>query len=602
MKRSSSSSHRSTPPRRKTRKDFQTLSRHILRRANRNASRIGFLKEVSEMLLEFSGCDALELWLREEEDYFRCRSVLCLAGSYHFHVLPRLTDGHLGEYQHTPLESALARLSWDLIRRRYDSESPGMTERGGFFSGRVARDLVRIASQDRHGNGTRPAVPDPPNGSDKDGQNIQNHASEGGDYHSVALLPLQISHLNTGILWLKSRRPDAFTHREIELYEDSVEVLTVTLLNQRARAALRERVKEMTCLYRIAKADEQPNTTMGQLLLNIAELLPPAWQYPELTSARIVIDGKSYETNGFWDGQYKQSAKIVIDEKERGVVEVVYSGHPPELDEGPFLKEERTLLDNVARQVAMIVEQREAEEQRAMLEGQLRHADRLATIGQLAAGVAHELNEPLGNILGFAQLVQQESGLSGQTRKDVDTIVAASLHAREIVNKLKLFARQSPPQKTQLDLNELIEKGLVFVESRCAKAGIEIVRSLADGLPAITADHGQIHQVLVNLVVNAVQAMPQGGRLIIATRTEDDSVFMTVEDTGVGMSEEVRRQIFVPFFTTKDINKGTGLGLAVVDGIVNAHSGHISVESREGEGSRFVIRLPIGELSPEKED
>ena len=554
------------------------------------------------MLLEFSGCDALELWLREEDDYFRCRSVLCLAGSYHFHVLPRLTDGHLGEYQHTPLESALARLSWNLIHRRCDSESPGMTDRGSFFSGRVAKEVVRMASKERCGEGARPTVPGSPNDPDKNIQNLQGHTAGSGDYHSVALLPLQISHLNTGILWLKSRRPSAFTRREIELYEDSIEVLTVTLLNQRARAALRERVKEMTCLYRIAKAADRLDTTMGQLLLNIAELLPPAWQYPELASARIVIDGQSFETTGFWDGQYKQSANIVVNEKTRGIVEVVYSGHPPELDEGPFLKEERTLLDNVARQVAMIVEQREAEEQREMLEGQLRHADRLATIGQLAAGVAHELNEPLGNILGFAQLVQQEAGLPGQTKKDVDRIVAASLHARGIVNKLKLFARQSPPQKAQLDLNELIKKGLVFIESRCAKAGIEIVRSLAGDLPAITADHGQIHQVLVNLVVNAVQAMPQGGRLTIATRIEGSSVFMIVEDTGVGMSDKVRRQIFVPFFTTKDVNEGTGLGLAVVDGIVNAHSGHIRVESREGEGSRFVIQLPVGELSPGKEN
>jgi len=577
------------------------LSRHILRRANRNASRIGFLKEVSEMLLKFSGCDAMELWLKEEEDYFRCRTVLCLAGSYHFHVLPRLADGHLGEYRHAPLESKLARLSWELIHRRYDTESPNMTEGGSFFSGCIDEEIERIATGDTSADGKDARKSRPDEGSRISIQAAEDHTVESGDYRSVALLPLQISQINTGILWMKSRKKNAFTRQEIELYEDSVEVLAVTLLNQRARAACRERVKEMTCLYRIAKAAEQPDMTTSQLLQNIAELLPPAWQYPELTSARIVIDGQSFEAPQFWDGQYKQSARIVVDEKERGVVEVVYSGHPPELDEGPFLKEERALIDNVARQVAMIVEQREAEEQREMLEGQLRHADRLATIGQLAAGVAHELNEPLGNILGFAQLVQKESSMPVQTKKDVDRIVAASLHAREIVNKLKLFARQSPPQKVQLDLNELIEKGLVFIESRCAKAGIEIVRSLADDLPTITADRGQIHQVLVNLVVNAVQAMPQGGRLTITTRAGDNSVFMTIEDTGVGMSEKVRHQIFVPFFTTKDVNEGTGLGLAVVDGIVNAHSGRIRVESQEGQGSRFVIQLPVEEPASGKE-
>jgi len=554
------------------------------------------------MLLKFSGCDALELWLKEEEDYFRCRTVLCLAGSYHFHVLPRLTDGKLGDYQNAPLESALARMSWDLIHRRHDSRSPNMTARGSFFSGHIAEEIEgrevpnhQADREDAAGGGTA-------DGAHSGGRAVQNRQADRGDFRSVVLLPLQISQLNTGILWMRSRQPNAFTLREVELYEDTIEVLAVTLLNQRARAACRERVKELTCLYGIAKAAEQPGTETNELLQNITELLPPAWQYPELASARIVIDGRSFETPRFWDGQYKQSADILVDEKERGVVEVVYSGHPPEVDEGPFLKEERTLINNVARQVAMIVEQREAEERREMLEGQLRHADRLATIGQLAAGVAHELNEPLGNILGYAQLVQKENGLPGQTTKDMERIVVASLHAREIVNKLKLFARQSPPRKAQLDLNELIEKGLVFIESRCAKSGIEIVRSMADDLPAITADGGQIHQVLVNLVVNAVQAMPQGGRLTITTRALDDYVLMTVEDTGVGMSEKVRRQIFVPFFTTKDINEGTGLGLAVVDGIVNAHSGRITVESHEGQGSRFEIRLPIEEPSAEKED
>jgi signal transduction histidine kinase len=590
MKRSSSKKKKRSPEQ-KDRKDFQTLSRHILRRANRNAARIDFLKEVSEMFLKFSGCDALELWLKEEEDYFRCRTVLCLAGSYHFHVLPRLTDGELGEYQHAPLESVLARLSWDLIHRRRDTGADNMTAGGSFFSGRIGEEIDLLAP---------PARSDEEEKADQSGD-TESPESAGGDYHSVALLPLQISQLNTGILWLKSRQPGAFSRKEIELYEDSVEVLAVTLLNQRARAACRERVKELTCLYGIAKAAEQPDTEISQLLQNITELLPPAWQYPELASARSVIEGRSFETPQFWDGQYKQSADIMVDENHRGVVEVVYSGHPPELDEGPFLQEERTLLDNVARQVAMILEQREADERREMLEGQLRHADRLATIGQLAAGVAHELNEPLGNILGFAQLVQQEERLPGQTQKDVDRIVAASLHAREIVNKLKLFARQSPPQKVQLDLNRLIKKGLVFIESRCAKTGIEIVRSLAPDLPVITADRGQIHQVLVNLVVNAVQAMPQGGRLTISTRSEDGSVLMTVEDTGVGMSEKVRRQIFVPFFTTKDVNEGTGLGLAVVDGIVNAHAGNITVESREGQGSRFVIQLPVEEPPAERE-
>jgi signal transduction histidine kinase len=156
-----------------------------------------------------------------------------------------------------------------------------------------------------------------------------------------------------------------------------------------------------------------------------------------------------------------------------------------------------------------------------------------------------------------------------------------------------LFARQMPPQKVQLNLNKLIEDGLYFLQSRCAKEGIELIRSFTPDLPEIIADPSQIQQVLVNLVVNAIQAMPKRGRLTIRTLTGDGYVSLIMEDTGIGMSEEVMKQIFTPFFTTKDIGQGTGLGLPVVHGIVTAHGGSIKVESKLGQGSRFEVKLPL---------
>jgi signal transduction histidine kinase len=248
----------------------------------------------------------------------------------------------------------------------------------------------------------------------------------------------------------------------------------------------------------------------------------------------------------------------------------------------------------VAREVSLIIERRHTEEEKTRLQDQLRHADRLATIGQLAAGVAHELNEPLGSILGFAQLTKKSPDLHRQAAEDIERIEKASLHAREVVRKLMLFSRQMPPQKSRVAVNQLVEEGFYFLESRCAKEGIEVARSLAPNLPDITADRSQLHQVLVNLVVNAIQAMPGGGRLTVATRAEgEDHIAITVEDTGVGMSEDVLRQIFVPFFTTKDVSEGTGLGLSVVHGIITAHGGSVNVESQAGRGTEFEIRLPV---------
>jgi signal transduction histidine kinase len=323
------------------------------------------------------------------------------------------------------------------------------------------------------------------------------------------------------------------------------------------------------------------------------ELLPPSWQYPEIASARITLDGKQYSVSGFQDRPQSQTADIIVRGEKRGVVEVVYNEERPELDEGPFLKEERGLIDAVASQVALIVERRRAEEERVRLQEQLRHADRLATIGQLAAGVAHELNEPLGNILGFAQLAKKSPDLPEQASKDVEKIVNSCLHARQVIQKLMMFARQTPPEKTMVNLNQIVQEGLYFLEARCTKQGIEVARLLDPELPEITADAAQLHQVLVNLTVNAIQAMPNGGKLFLRTGKSGDYVCLVVEDTGMGMSEEVMKKIFMPFFTTKDVGQGIGLGLAVVHGIVTGHRGSISVQSKVGEGSRFEVLLPV---------
>ncbi|MDD4051684.1 MAG: ATP-binding protein, partial [candidate division Zixibacteria bacterium] len=262
---------------------------------------------------------------------------------------------------------------------------------------------------------------------------------------------------------------------------------------------------------------------------------------------------------------------------------------------------ERNLINEIARQVGLIVEHWETEQETARLQEQLRHADRLATVGQLSAGVAHELNEPLVAILGFAQLLKGSPDLSNQAARDVEKIINASLHAREIIRKLMLFTRQMPARKAKCDFNQLISEGLYFLESRCAKEGIVIIRELEDGLPQFLADQSQLYQVLVNLAVNAVQAMPQGGKLTIRTRSDAENVYMTVEDTGIGMNAEVQKQLFIPFFTTKDVGQGTGLGLAVVHGIISAHGGSITVNSVVGKGSTFEVRLPLNGPANAKE-
>jgi len=358
--------------------------------------------------------------------------------------------------------------------------------------------------------------------------------------------------------------------------------------------ALKERIKELTCLYGIARASEDPGASIPEVLEQIVKLLPPAWQYPDVAEGRIMIDNTPYTSENFREGMHSQKADIVINGVTRGYIEVTYLEEKPDLDEGPFLKEERNLINTVSREVALIIERRHAEEENKQLQMQLMHSDRLATIGQLAAGVAHELNEPLGNILGFAELTLNSSRIEDQARHDIRKIVKASLHAREIVKKLLLFSRQMPPRKTELDLNEIVREGLSFFEHRCRKEGIKVTCNLASGIPDITADPSQLQQMLVNIVVNAIQSMPRGGSLTIETSKSDDSaVKISISDTGTGIEKNALNRIFVPFYTTKDINEGTGLGLSVTHGIVTSHGGTIKVSSKPGEGTRFEIILPI---------
>jgi signal transduction histidine kinase len=145
-------------------------------------------------------------------------------------------------------------------------------------------------------------------------------------------------------------------------------------------------------------------------------------------------------------------------------------------------------------------------------------------------------------------------------------------------------------------LNKVIEEGLTLFESRCMKEGIELVRDLSPDLPGFHADPSQLNQVLINLVINALQAMPLGGRLTLRTLHHQDQLSLIVEDTGMGMDEEVLKKIFTPFFTTKEVGQGTGLGLPVVHGIVTSHGGSIRVESKVNRGSRFEIQLPLTRL------
>ena len=248
-------------------------------------------------------------------------------------------------------------------------------------------------------------------------------ARSAGPYRSVALRRFAVDERSAGTLQLKTLRRECLSGKELEFHQGIADILGPAIASQRAQWALGERVKELTCLYGISRIAQLSGVGLDEALQRIVELLPPAWQFPGIACARIQLDRRAFATAGFREGPHRQAADLMIDGKQRGVVEVVYTEERPEFAAGPFLAEERSLIDTIAREVGVMVERREAEEYQSSLQVQLRHADRLATIGQLAAGVAHELNEPLGSILGFAQLIQKYPVLPEGAARDAERIV-----------------------------------------------------------------------------------------------------------------------------------------------------------------------------------
>ncbi len=546
--------------------DFESvleLSNQIIHLAFRGLLRHDFLKEVSNILMQSSGSDRMVMWLKEREKFYRSELLCSQKYPFSIEIMPVIEDKKLGIIPKLRKNTWLERLSREVFLGQYDPSLSCITPNGSFWTGDAEMDKGNTAA-DRN-------------------------------YRSVVLVPIRVEKENIGLLELDSRSRDFFTKKDVEIFEGVAQTLGVALGYRRAQVQLRERVKELTCLYGIAKIVEQGSLSLREILQKIVMLLTPTWLYPEIASARIFLNDQTYETPNYKDGVHKQTAKIILGNLQKGIVEVTYSEEKPELDEGPFLKEERSLIETVAREIVFIIERTQIAEDKERLQEQLRHADRLATIGQLSAGVAHELNEPMGSILGFAQLIQKDPGLSDQTKIDIEKIMRASLHAREVIKKLMLFARQMPPQKIRVNLNQIVKDGLYFLESRCAKEGIKVVRQLSPTLPDVTADQSQITQILVNTVVNAIQAMPNGGKLTIRTFTSDKYVLLVVEDTGVGMEKNIKSQIFQPFFTTKDVGVGTGLGLSVVYGIVTSHGGSIDVDSKVGQGTKIKIKLPFSD-------
>ncbi|MCB2188303.1 MAG: PAS domain S-box protein [Deltaproteobacteria bacterium] len=233
---------------------------------------------------------------------------------------------------------------------------------------------------------------------------------------------------------------------------------------------------------------------------------------------------------------------------------------------------------------------------RKQMEEQLIRSERLAATGKLAFDIAHEVNNPLGGILTYAYLLAEDLGEKNPVYPTLEKIIKLTNRCKIIVRGLLDFARQEGPEKKPMDVNKVVSEVLSLIDGHVILRGVEVNTNLAGNLPLVLGQRNKIEQVILNLVINAAEAMEGQGKLGLATRWDADKarVVITCQDDGPGMDEDTARRIFEPFFTTKSRGRGTGLGLAISHGIIQQHGGDIRLETKAGEGSTFVVSLPAG--------
>ncbi len=273
----------------------------------------------------------------------------------------------------------------------------------------------------------------------------------------------------------------------------------------------------------------------------------------------------------------------------------------------PFTEEDLRLLSTVAYEIAAaiqniklynelrttITELEQANKEIKQAQASLIQSEKLASLGKLAAGMAHELNNPLGAVSGRAQLLlmDMDKDKDLQAIKNLWTIVEQTTRASKIVGNLLQFAREAKQEVEPVDINPVIEKSISLTRHQISLENVELSMELKPDLPRIMGDQNQLQQVFVNLITNAWEAMPDGGKLTISTGLLQESLLIKVTDTGHGIPKENLGKLFDPFFTTRET--GTGLGLSIIHGIIEAHNGTIKAQSHLGQGSTFTVKFPV---------
>jgi PAS domain S-box-containing protein len=479
-----------------------------------------------------------------------------------------------------------------------------------------------------------------------------------------------------------------------------------------------ERIKELNCLFEISRLVERPKLTLNEILQGIVDLIPPALQFPGIARARIIIEGQEFSTGKFEETRWSLTQNVVVQAKTIGTLSVYYLEEMPHCHEGPFLREERGLINAVAERIARIIEHNRAQTalvesekrfrdlvehsltgisiiqndqvvyqnpeqarllgplprpikftdtdsihpndvtkvdefyqsirakklpigdmefrfyplgenadrdkmkwvhcQASQLEYQGKDAvmvnmmdmtknkeleylltiqDKMASLGRVAAGIAHEIRNPLSGIniyLNTLKKLHHRDGSEDKVEQILKNIQSASIKIESVIRRVMDFAKPGEPKLTLIDINEPIADAINLTAVTMRKSGIKIEKSLTNDLPRTHADKNLIEEMVLNLLNNAAEAMKtmeSGKIIVIASFVENDHIIIQVSDSGPGVSKENRDKILDPYFTTK--HEGTGIGLSLCHRIITDHGGSLTVSDSDLGGAEFRIAIPI---------
>lgn len=353
---------------------------------------------------------------------------------------------------------------------------------------------------------------------------------------------------------------------------------------------LKERIKELTCLYEVSSiivnADvEQLDITFRAIALSLKR----AFQYPESTDIAIHTPLASVSTDGSTASKTSIESSIIVFNEPKGTL---VASMERRARHGAFLDEEQLLLDNIALKIGSLLERIEIRSSELSMKRQVERADRLSILGEITAGIAHELNTPLANILGFAELLSEKLKSDPDTQNDLEKIISNAIISREVVKKLMFFACEMPQEMKPVNIVSIIKESIKLLEPTFKKNEVKYLIKFEEESMMLRADPVQITQIAFNLLMNAIYFSPKNGLVTIEVIQTPKHINLKICDEGEGLSDEALQKVFQPFYTTKPVGEGSGLGLSVVHGIVSSHKGSITVRNNIKKGAIFEVQLP----------